>query len=263
LLIVLGALLTSPLRAPRDVAGLVAEVRAPSEYVRLRRTAVFRGEDVADGDGLPVLLLPGFLTSESSMVVMGRWLHRTGHRPYRFGRRPNVDCSELSVSRLERRVEQISRANDGRRIALIGHSRGGQFARVLGLRRPDLVETVITIGMPPLDPAGVSMVAALPALVTATLGSVGVPGLWGAACFFGGCCADFREQLQAPLPDAVAHVAIHSPQDGIVDFARVSEAHAERVTVRATHVGMIVNADVYSAIASALRHSTLAYSRAS
>lgn len=251
------ALLTVPLRAPRDVRGLIKELRAGEELLALTRAGILAGEGMADGGGRPVLLLPGFLTSEAALQTMGRWLHRSGYRSYRFGRRPNVDCSDASVRRLEARVEEISRAHGGVRVALIGHSRGGQFARVLGVRRPDVVGTVITLGMPTLDADSVSPLAGIPALATAALGTLGVPGFWGAECWFGDCCRDFRRELFEPLHQSVGHVAIHSPGDGIVDFGRVVEDDAERVTVRASHVGMIVNAEVYSVIADVLERSAL------
>jgi triacylglycerol lipase len=191
------------------------------------------------------------------LQTMGRWLHRNGYRSYRFGRRPNVDCSEASVQRLERLVEEISESHGGMRVTLIGHSRGGHFARVLAVRRPDVVDAAITLGMPTLEPASVSPLAGIPALATAALGTLGVPGFWSARCWFGECCADFRSDLFAPVHQSVAHVAIHSPDDGIVDFDAVVEDDAERITVRASHIGMIVNADVYAAIADVLARSTM------
>jgi triacylglycerol lipase len=249
------ALVTIPLRTPRDLRGVAKELRVPAELLALTRSGVLAGEGVSDGAGRPVLLLPGFLTSEGALQTMGRWLHRNGYRSYRFGRRPNVDCSEASLQRLERLVEQISAEHGGDRVTLIGHSRGGHFARVLGVRRPDVVGAVITLGMPTLDPETVSPIAGIPAIVTAALGTVGVPGFWGMSCWVGECCADFRRELFAPLHRSVTHVAIHSPGDGIVDFDRVVETHAERVTVNASHIGMIVNAEVYTAIAEALERS--------
>jgi pimeloyl-ACP methyl ester carboxylesterase len=251
------ALLTMPLRAPRDVRGLVKETRAAAELLALTRSGILTGEGMPPGHGRPVLLLPGFLTSETTLQTMGRWLHRSGYRSYRFGRRPNVDCSDASVRRLERLAEEISAAHGGMRVTLIGHSRGGQLARVLAVRRPDLVGGVITLGMPTLDPTSVSPVAGIPALATAALGTLGVPGFWSADCWFGACCADFRRQLFEPVHASVAHVAIHSPDDGIVDFGTIVEDDAERITVRASHIGMIVNAEVYAAIAEVLERSAV------
>lgn len=242
----------SSLRAPRDVLGLLAEGGALAEYAGLRRAPVFAGEGVPRGDGQPVLVLPGFLGEERSVQVLGRWLHRMGHRPHRAGRRPNVGCAGAAVDRIERRAEEISAAHDGRRLAVVGHSRGGQLARALAVRRPDLVDRVVTLGTPGPDTRGMSTAVVVPVLATAALGSLGVPGLFRAACLRGACCAEVREALVAPLPDGVRHVAVHSPRDHIVDDAAFGAPHAEPVSVDATHLGMVVNAEVYGVIAQVL-----------
>src|SRR5258705_12096627 len=88
------ALLTMPLRASADVRGVIKETGAAAELFALRRSRILAGEGVPHGGGRPVLLLPGFLTSETALQTMGRWLYRNGYRGYRFGRRPNVDCSD-------------------------------------------------------------------------------------------------------------------------------------------------------------------------
>ena len=57
----------------------------------------------------------------------------------------NVSCSDRAVERVERRLEAVH-ARYGRRVALIGHSRGGHYARALGHRRPELVSHAISVG---------------------------------------------------------------------------------------------------------------------
>ena len=230
---------------------VLRELGAGLEYRALRRSGVYRGEGVADGGGLPVLLLPGFLTAESSVQIMGRWLSRMGYAPRRAGRRPNVRCGEEAVRSLERRLE-VEHRRTGRRLALVGHSRGGHFARVLAVRRPDLVCGVVTLGAPPLDPGAINPVAAVPAIVLTLIGTAGAPGFMRYSCFRGRCCAVFREQLEGPVPAEVPHVAVHSRSDGIVDFDRVTEAHAQRLEIRASHLGMVVNPEAYEAVAAAL-----------
>src|SRR5215204_1727815 len=42
----------------------------------------------------------------------------------------NVDCSDRAADRLERRLLALH-ARTGRRVALVGHSRGGHFAKAL------------------------------------------------------------------------------------------------------------------------------------
>jgi triacylglycerol lipase len=229
---------------------LAAEAISPREYLRLRRSAVYAGDGI-DGHGLPVVLVPGFLTDDGSLSVMGRWLHRTGHRPYRSGLGRNVGCAEQGVRRLARRVEEVAH-REGRRVALVGHSRGGHLSRVVAIRRPHLVAGVVTLGAPPMHPRAVHPAVAAPAIAVTLLGTLGVPGLMRASCFLGGCCAEFRSQLAGPFPDHIPYVAVYSKSDAVVDWHRLADRSAERVEVPASHVGLVVNQHAYAAVASAL-----------
>src|SRR3954451_2013159 len=114
------------------------ESRAGVEAAVLFRSSVWRGGGVPDGAGRPVLLIPGFMAGDGSMSTMTRWLRENGYRTHRAGIRANVGWSEENLARLEARLEELA-ARTGERVAIIGQSRGGVFARVLGVRRPDLV----------------------------------------------------------------------------------------------------------------------------
>src|SRR4051794_25082425 len=118
------------------------------EYDRLAHDPIFRGEGVEDPGDQPVLLIPGFLTADNSLSAMGAWLKRTGHHPFRTRNGVNIACGEWAVTRLERRLDELAQRT-GRRVAIVGHSRGGHFARVLAVRRPDLVSGIVTLGAPP------------------------------------------------------------------------------------------------------------------
>ena len=80
------------------------------------------------GDGAPVLLMPGFLAGDSSLVVLRAWLERIGYAPFLSGILMNVDCSDRALRRLDARLEEVH-ANAGRPVALIGHSRGATSPR--------------------------------------------------------------------------------------------------------------------------------------
>jgi pimeloyl-ACP methyl ester carboxylesterase len=234
---------------------LAFEAISPREYWRLRASPIYAGHGV-DGGGLPVLLIPGFLTDDGTLSVMGRWLHRTRHRPYRSGLGRNVGCAEQSVRRLAHRVEEIAH-REGRPVALVGHSRGGHFARVVAVRRSHLVAGVVTLGAPPMNPRAVSMAAAAPAVAVTLLGTLGVPGLMRSSCFLGRCCARFRTELDGPFPSSVPYVAVYSKSDAIVDWHRLADRAAERVEVAgASHLGLVVNHHAYAAVASALQRFT-------
>src|ERR687897_1825376 len=124
------------------VPPLWREARIGLEWAALRRSDVFRGAGVPEGDGRGVLLIPGFLAGDGSLGVMTRWLRAAGWRTKRAGIRVNVSCSEIACTRLEQRLETLA-ATTGKRVVIIGQSRGGVFAKALAARRPDLVSGVV------------------------------------------------------------------------------------------------------------------------
>src|SRR2546423_8848089 len=130
------------------------EGRIGLEAAALRRDPVYRGEGVADADGQPVRLIPGFFAGDDSLGIMPRWLRRTGHHTRKAGMRWNVDCSAVAIDRLEERLETMSQTR-GEKVAILGQSRGGNFAKVLAVPRPDLRSRVLTLRSSPVDPLAI------------------------------------------------------------------------------------------------------------
>src|SRR3954466_12257464 len=84
------------------------EGRLGLEAAALLRSSVYRGDDVEDAEGQPVLLIPGFLAGDESLGLMTRWLRRTGHYTRKAGMRLNVDCSEAAYERIVERLECLA-----------------------------------------------------------------------------------------------------------------------------------------------------------
>ncbi|MGH2714279.1 MAG: esterase/lipase family protein [Thermoleophilaceae bacterium] len=228
------------------------EARLGLEAAALLRDPVLRGEGLRDGRGRPVLLIPGFMAGDASLGPMAGWLRRAGYRPTRAGMRANVDCSGAQVPRLEERLERVVR-EQGKRAALIGQSRGGGLAKVLAVRRPDLVGGIVTLGSPQLEPLAVHPLVRLHVHAVGALGSLGTPGLFRRSCMDGGCCADFWEELAGPLPAGVGFVSVYSKSDGIVDWRACLDPCAdEHVEIEASHIGMAVSPAAWRAVAAAL-----------
>ena len=227
------------------------EARIGLEAAVLLRDPVLRGDGIADGRGQPVLLIPGFLAGDGSLALMSRWLRRCGYRPSRAGMIANVDCSGAAVSRLERRLERLA-AEQGRRAAIVGQSRGGSLAKALARRRPDLVCGIVTLGSPELDPLAVHPMVRLQLEAVSRLGSLGAPRLFKRSCLDGECCASFWDALAAPAPRGVGFVSVYSRTDGIVEWRACLAPGAEHVQVDASHIGMAVNPAVWRAVADAL-----------
>lgn len=192
----------------------------------------------------PVLLVPGFMAGDASLSMMRHWLRRRGHRVSSSGMFVNIDCAERIVVRLEAQLEQAS-AGEGRPVVLIGQSRGGALARALAVRRPELVCALITLGSPVRDGLAVSAPVLRTVQWLARLGDLGLPGLFSSSCRDGDCCADFNEQLAAPLAPWIEAVAVYSRSDAIVDWRACLDEHAEQVELDSSHCGMSVHPAVY------------------
>jgi triacylglycerol lipase len=227
------------------------EGRVALEHSALRRDPVLQGEGVPRGDGSPVLLVPGFLAGDPTLATMAGWLKRLGYRPCRARMRANIDCTTRALDRLEVSVERLAERH-GRRVAVVGQSRGGTMARGLAMRRPDLVDRVVALGSPLVDQFAVHPLVRAQVTALGALGTIGVPGLIGRGCGSGSCCASTRELAAARFPAGVGFVSVYSRSDGIVDWRACLDPDAEHVEVEASHIGMAVNAQVFRAIAAAL-----------
>jgi pimeloyl-ACP methyl ester carboxylesterase len=227
------------------------ESRIGFELASLMRSPIWRGEGVADGHGQPVLLVSGLLAGDHSLNFMARWLKQTGHRPCRAGIAFNVDCSERTAQRLERRLECLAE-DSGQKVALVGQSRGGSFARVLAVRRPDLVSGIVTLGSPLKHQLAVHPLIRASVLGMGVLGTAGIDGLMRRSCLWGDCCTTYWDDFATGFPAGVGFVSLYSRTDGIVKWKACLDPAAEQVEVNASHIGMAVNVEVYQAIAASL-----------
>ena len=140
-------------------------------------------------------------------------------------------------------------ARTGRQVVLIGQSRGGQLARVLAVRNPDVVGGLVMLGSPVLDPLQVGPAVLRAVRSVARLGDLGVPRMFSTECGDGACCATYREDLIAPLPQTTRALAIYSRSDGIVAWQSCLDPYAEQIEVDSSHGGMSVHRDVYRLLA--------------
>jgi triacylglycerol lipase len=135
------------------------------------------------GRSEPVLLSPGFLCGDESLRYLAAFLEASGHCPQPSGIARNIGCSERAVRDLTERVDALAE-RFAQRVALVGHSRGGLFARVLAHLRPDIVSGIVMLGSPWRDQLAVHPLLWAQAFALATLGTLGVrkccePRLWG------------------------------------------------------------------------------------
>jgi triacylglycerol lipase len=235
------------------VAPVWGELRYSGELARLLADGALRSPR-RRVDAAPVLLIPGFMAGDASLRVLRHWLRRRGHRVAMSGMLVNVGCAERLVSRLEEQLERLTE-DSGRPAVVIGQSRGGTFARALAVRHPDSVSGLAMLGSPIRDGLAVSSQVLRTVRWVALLGDLGLPGVFSSSCRDGDCCAAFREDLLAPLPEGIDAVAVHSRSDGVVDWQACVDPYATAVEVNSSHCGMSVHPEVYRVLERVLDSS--------
>ncbi len=199
----------------------------------------------------PVLLIPGFMAGDYTLVGMAAMLRGAGYRTYRSRIRMNMGCTREAADRLEHRIEAIA-SRRGRKVSLVGHSLGGMLARALAARRPDLVAGIVSMGSPVMAPGAVHDLLARDAELLTRLTRAGFGGLMSADCIAGSCARASFEESRASLDPAVGFTAIYSQRDGIVDWRACLDPAARPVEVTASHVGMAIDPRVFDAVHEAL-----------
>jgi pimeloyl-ACP methyl ester carboxylesterase len=115
------------------------------------------------GDGHPVLLLPGFMGSEVSLIGLELFLRNRGYAAETWGLGRNIGFQTKHANALEQKIRHLHHKT-GRKVSLVGWSLGGVFALYGAQQVPECVRSVVTLGSPiSVDPEG----SASPPLVKA------------------------------------------------------------------------------------------------
>jgi len=179
------------------------------------------------GDGHGVLVLPGLLASDSSTVVLRRFLRRLGYqvRGWELGR--NLGPTDAVLDEMPARLTELVSLTR-RPVSVIGWSLGGIYARELARQQPALVRRVITLGSPFALTDGQRSHADRAFQRRITLHANGrVPS---------------REQVSMPI--SVPSTAVYSRRDGIVPWRACTEPETDlhqNVEVRCAHLGFGVD----------------------
>ena len=204
-------------------------VAAASPWLRL----------IGRGDDHPVLVLPGFLTGDSSTTPLRSILRSQGYwvHGWKLGRNlgPTPEVVEGIVDRLHELHD-----HHGAPVSLVGWSLGGIYARRLARAFPELVRQVITLGSPfRITPDQRSAVSGLfERLQDRHIASI-------------------DEVLSVPdtTPLGVPTTAIYTRTDGVVRWWQCIEsigAGRENIEVRGSHTGLGFNPAVIFAVSDRL-----------
>jgi triacylglycerol lipase len=215
------------------------EGRAPLERLQLARTGV----PLAPRRGRRVVLVTGYLDGGTGSRPLVDWLRGAGYRVDVAKMRGNIGASSTGVERIEHTLRS---ADDGPAI-LIGHSRGGQLARVAAFRNPELVDQLITLGAPvrahlPRNAALRTSVEALRLIYLLPIG----PNLDPKAN------TRYEQDLFTPFDVDVPWTSIWSKIDGVVEWQTCLDERAQSIEVPTSHTGLIASVASFRAIASVL-----------
>ncbi|MEM6940030.1 MAG: alpha/beta hydrolase [Pseudomonadota bacterium] len=137
---------TTSLRPPNRFLFLL-EGRAVPELLGFAATLPTLTALAPRGDGQPVLVLPGLITSDRATVALRRFLNSKGFSAFgwemgrNFGPLPGVEKGLIA------RVEELY-DRYGQTVSLVGWSLGGIYARQLGKIMPEKIRQVISLGSP-------------------------------------------------------------------------------------------------------------------
>ena len=213
----------------------LSESRLPREAVALLSTDL-EDEELPRGDGSSVLLVPGFGFGDPTLVPMHRVLRRFGYRTLRSGIVANIGCSDRTVDALSRIAEQEA-ARTGRRLQVVGQSRGGMLARGLGARRPDLVSRAVNLGGPLNDEFAFYEIPA--PLVSAIYASHRVRSpLPDPRCLRSDCQCPYMQAVHRPMPEQTELVSVYTQTDGVIDWRSCVVPGARNIAVESSHLGM-------------------------
>ena len=229
----------SPGRAPSRLM-LLAEARALFELAAFYATRPLLGA-LPKGDGHPVLVLPGFLASDSSTAPLRGLLGDLGYAAHGWELGRNLRVDSQRVRDMEALLLRIH-SESGRKVSIVGWSLGGVFARELAKMHPQAVRQVISLGSPISDDRRHTNATRLFEYLN---GKEPEPLREGR----------FQGLGKAP---PVPTTSILTKSDGIVHW-RGSVQHpdagherTENIEVHASHVGLGVNPSVMVALADRL-----------
>lgn len=222
------------------------EARVPIERRRLRRSELWRGQGLPDGRNRPVLIIPGFMSGPRKAAPLARVLRASGWAVEVANVGRNAGPAYDTVDAATRGIERLAELT-GQRVAVVGHSRGGQFGRVLGYRHPELIHRVVAVSAPLQTKYPPFFLVKLPA---ETLDRIWRTGVLGRVYVEREQAVD-DDRYRALAPE-VELVSIFSRSDGIVDWRYTFDDQARMVEITATHLGIMQSIAGVRAIATEL-----------
>ena len=199
------------------------------------------------GDGHPVLLLPGFMADEKSLIALKLFLQSKGYDVHTWGLGRNLGFRSKHASALPQKIRYLHHVA-GRKVSLVGWSLGGVFSLYCAESTLECVRSVITLGSPvSVDAAGSQSPSAIKALYRVVSHRLGP-----AAHVMQPRAKTLREQRRLQIPTSCLYSlgdGVVPPQEATIDG---DPAIHENIRVPGSHLGLGFNGIVLAIVADRL-----------
>ena len=199
------------------------------------------------GDGHPVLLLPGFLADEKSLIVLKLFLQSKGYDVHTWGLGRNLGFRAKHASALPQKIRYLHYLT-GHKVSLVGWSLGGVFSLYGAESTLECVRAIITLGSPvSVDAAGSQSPRAIKALYRLASHRLGA-----AAHVMQPRAKKLRERRRLAVPTSCLYSlgdGVVPPQEATIDG---DPAMHENIQVPGSHLGLGFNGIVLAIVADRL-----------
>lgn len=199
------------------------------------------------GDGHPVLLMPGFMGDEGSLLALKTYLANRGYAVETWGFGRNVGFRTRHAQALEQKIRFLHHET-GRKVSLVGWSLGGVFALYGAHQAPECVRNVVTLGSP-VSVGGEGSQS--PAIVKALYRLIAHPLGPGAHAM-----QPRAKKVRERIPPAMPMSCLYSLTDGVVPPQEATidgePSLHENIRVAGSHTGLGFNPLVLCIVADRL-----------
>lgn len=199
------------------------------------------------GDGHPVLLVPGFMASETSLIALKLFLQSKGYDVHLWGLGRNLGFRSKHANALPQKIRYLHHVT-GRKVSLVGWSLGGVFSLYGAQNAMECVRGLITLGSPvSVDTAGSQSPTAVKALYRLVSHRLGA-----SAHVMQPKAKAMRERRRLAIPTS----CLYSLSDGVVPPQEATidgdPALHENIQVPGSHIGLGFNGIVLAIVADRL-----------
>lgn len=203
--------------------------------------------EVPRGDGHPVLLLPGFLAGETTLIALKLFLQNKGYDVHTWGLGRNVGFRSKHANALQQKIRYLHHVT-GRKVSLVGWSLGGVFSFYGAESTLECVRSIITLGSPvSVDTEGNKSPPAMKALYRLVSHRLGA-----SAHMMQPRAKSMREHRRLAVPTS----CLYSLTDGVVPPQEATidgdPSMHENIQVPGSHIGLGFNGIVLSIVAERL-----------